>query len=167
MEEKTKTKAELIAEMKAAANSGNWKAVSKVSTEIGKMVAAEEKTEADKKTAVRDKMTEKVKAVIDKVLQPLIDAKELDDADGVWYVQDFGEALTSCRLVKTATRKAGTGGGAGRKFSNTTNELVAQYGDKMMGDSGKTFKEAYAEAGTDGNKRYAVRVKILAFAGLR
>lgn len=160
-----KTKKQLLADMQKAMESGDFKAVSKVSSAIAKIVADEEKTEKDAKLAAIVGLTEKVKAEFDAVVVKLNKDGILDAADGVWYSNDFGEKLTTCRLLKGAARKGGGGGGGGKKFSITTNELLAKHGDEQMGDSGQTFKEAY-EANTDGNSRYKVRMKLLKAEGL-
>lgn len=159
-----KTKDQLLAEMKVAMDSGDFKAVSKVSSQIAKVVAGEEKVEKDAKQAAVAKLTDVVKKAIDKAVKPFIDSGELDAADGIWYANDFGEKLTSCRLVKGAARKAG-GGGGGKKFNVTTTELLTKHGAELMGDTGKTFQEAYDED-TGGNARYKVRMKLLKADGL-
>jgi len=165
--EKVQTKAELLAEMKVATDAGDWKAVSKISAKIAKVVATEEKAEKDAKLAVIATTTEIFKKAMDKTVATLIkdvDPELLKVMDGVWYVNDFGEKLTTCRLVKGAVRKAG-GGGGGKKFSISTTELLSKHGSEMMGDSGKTFQEAY-DADTGGNSRYKVRMKLLKADGL-
>ena len=57
-------------------------------------------------------VTDKVLKAIKKAVQPIIDAGELDGADGIWYAQDFGEASATCKVIKSA-RKAGTGTATG------------------------------------------------------
>lgn len=167
IEVKTKTKKELLAEMKLAMDSGDFKAVSKVSTQIAKVVAGEEKAEKDKALSVLVGYTEEIKQAIDKVVQKFIDttdSKILAAMDGVWFSYDFAEALTTCRLIKSAARKSG-GGGGGKKFNVTTSDLLSRHGGEQMGDSGKTFQQAYDED-TGGNARYKVRMKLLKADGL-
>jgi len=167
VEETVKTKAELVEEMKVAAKAEDWKVISKISSSIAKMVKEEEKVEKDAKLEAIAGLTEKVKSIIDKTVQKLIDTGELDPADGIWYVQDFGEKLTSCRLLKTAPRKSG-GGGAGKKLNITTTALLEQFGESVIesGDlEGMTFKAAY-ESNTNGNFRYKLRLKMAKLAGL-
>jgi len=163
-EVKAKSKKQLLSEMKQAMDSGDFKAVSKVSSEIAKIVATEEKAEKDAKLAAIEGLTKDVKSRFDGLVADLNREGLLDGCDGVWYSNDFGEKLTTCRLLKGATRKAG-GGGGGKKFNITTNELLAKHGSEMMGDSGVTFQEAY-DANTDGNSRYKVRMKLLKAEGL-
>lgn len=164
--EEAKTKEQLLADMKKAMDAGDWKAVSKVSTAIAKTVAVEEKKELEVKQAAVGKLTDKVKAAFDAVAKRLIDSKELDAADGIWYANDFGEALTTCRLLKSQPKpKGGGGGGGGKKVDITTTDLLAKHGHLQMGDSGKTYQQAYDED-TDGNSRYKVRTKLLKVAGL-
>ncbi len=166
-DEQVKSQDELLAEMKVATDAGDWKAVSKISSAIAKMVAVGEKAEKDAKLEAIKGLTEKVKATIDKAVQKIVESGELDAAEGIWYVNDFGEKLTSCRLLKSAQRKGG-GGGVGKKLSITTTDLLKDYGDQVIegGDlAGMTFKAAY-EGNTDGNFRYKLRMKMAKLAGL-
>lgn len=167
-EEVVKTKDQLLAEMKTATDAMDWKAVSKVSSQIAKVVAAKEKEEKELRLAVLVEVEENIKTAIGKAVQRVIDALDtptLELMDGVWYSHDFGEKLTACRLTKGAARKAGGGGGGGKKFSITTKELLDNHGTKLMGDTGKTFQQAYDED-TGGNSRYKVRMKLLKLEGL-
>lgn len=161
------SKDELLAEMQVAMDSGDFKAVSKISSKIAKAVVAEEKAEKDARLAVIAGVTETVKAKLDGAVAKIVDGLEkeiLEAMDGVWYVNDFAESLTTCRLVKGAVRKGG-GGGGGKKFSITTKDLLERHGAEQMGDSGQTFQEAY-DSDTNGNARYKVRVKMLKAEGL-
>jgi len=167
-EDEVKTKEQLLAEMKAATDAGDWKAVSKVSSQIARLVAGEEKAEKDAKQAAVATITDEVKKVLDKTVTKLIETipqEQLEAMDGIWYSNDFAEKLTTCRLVKGAIRKTGTGGGGGKKFSITTKELLDKHGSELMGDTGKSFQQAYDED-TDGNARYKVRMKLLKAEGL-
>ena len=163
------SKDELLAEMKVAMDSGDFKAVSKISSKIAKTVVAEEKVAKDAQLAVIKGITETVKAKLDTVITKIVDGLDkdvLEAMDGVWYVNDFAEQLTTCRLVKGAARKGGGGGGGGgKKFSVSTKELLEAHGAEQMGDSGQTLQEAY-DADTNGNARYKVRIKLLKAHGL-
>lgn len=165
MTTEVRDKKTLMAEMKVALDKGDFKAVTKLSQEISKIQAATEKSEVDAKVKAAEVLTLDVKAVIDEAVAGLVKSGKLDNMDGVWYVQDFGEKLTTCRLVKSAPRKAGTGGGAAKKFDVATADLLAKHGSKVIDqESGKTFQQAYDED-TDGNSRYKVRVKLLKLEG--
>ena len=165
-EVEVKTKKQLLAEMKVAVDSGNFKAVSKISAEIAKLVATEEKAEREAKQAAAAELSIKVKAQIDAVVKKLIDSKALDVCDGVWYSYDFGEKLSTCRLLKSQPKAKGSGGGAGKKFAISTAELLAKHGDEIANsETGETFKQAY-EKDTSGNARYRVRMKLLKAEGL-
>lgn len=160
------TEADLMKQLDIAMKSGDFKAVAKVASAVDKLRKSQEQTEREAKEAVLATITEKVKSIIAKALKPIVDAGELDQADGIWYSNDFGEKLVTCRLVKTAPRKAGTGGGqggAGKKFSVTTNDLLAKFGTQEHKD-GISFNQAY-ESNTDGNFRYAIRQKLLKLGG--
>lgn len=163
--EEAKTKDQLLAEMKSAVDKGDWKGVAKISTAIAKTVAAEEKAELEAKQAAVGKLTDKVKAAFDAVAKKIVDSGELDAADGIWYANDFGEKLTTCRLLKSQPKAKGTGGGGGKKVDITTTALLEKHGHLQMGDSGKTYQQAFDED-TGGNARYKIRMKLLKVAGL-
>lgn len=160
MADEPKTAEQLMAELKAALDKGDLKKVGQLAKDMAKVQADTEKAEVEAKKAALSKVTDKVKKQLDKVVQGLIEAKELDAADGVWYSNDFGEQLTTCRLLKSQPKARASGGGAGKKFSITTTELLAKHGQEVMGDSGMTYQEAF-DSNTDGNWRYSIRTKLL------
>jgi hypothetical protein len=164
--EKPKTQKELMAELETALKEKDFKAVTKISSVIAKAEAEKEKSEKEAKQALLAELTVKVKSRFDVIAEELIASGELDLADGIWYSYDFGEKLSTCRLMKGQARARG-GGGGGKKFNITTAELLTQHGDKPMGDTGKTFQQVWEETpATDGNARYAIRVKLLKLAGM-
>lgn len=173
---------ELEAKMKDAAGKGDWKAVRQVARELEDLDKTEEKARKEQQIKVLADITLKVKQKIDGMLQKMIDNKELDFADGIWYSQDFGTTDTACRLMKSAPRKAGTGTGSGSYISRPekTSDLLAQVGDNVMFAedtqvtidkveqtmvAGTTFKQAY-EHSNNGGWRNRVRMAILKEAGL-
>lgn len=161
------SKDDLLAQMKEATDAGDWKAMSKISSKVAKIVATEDKAEKDVQLKILEDTTVHIKSTLDKVVNKIVDGLDkevLDAMSGVWYVNDFGEALTTCRLVKGAARKGG-GGGGGKKFSISTKELLDKHGAEQMGDSGMTFQEAY-DSDTGGNARYKVRMKLLKAEGV-
>jgi len=163
-EDKPKTEPELMAEMDAAVKSGDYKAVAKVAQALVKFQKEKEDAERQVIEKARTERTERVKAAIGKVLQPMVDKGELDEDDGIWYQWDFGEKLVACRLTKSAPRKSsGGGGGGGKKFSVSTNDLLAQFGDEEYKD-GMTFRQAH-DSNTDKNWRYAIREALLKKGG--
>lgn len=157
--EKAPTEAELKARLDKAYASKDWKEITKAAQAISKFEQDKEKIERDKFLKELEAKTAKVKAAIQKAIQPLIDAKELDKADGVWFTQDFGEKMVTCRLTKTAPRKGGGGGGGGKKFDVSTEYLLEKHGNEEYKD-GKTFRQAFDED-VDKNKRYSVRQALL------
>lgn len=158
------TEADLMAQLDTAMKSGNFKAVAKVASAVDKLRIAQEQAEQKAKEAVLAGITDKVKTIIAKALKPMVDAGELDQADGIWYSNDFGEKLVTCRLVKSAPRKAGGGGGGGgKRFAVSTNDLLAKFGEQEHKD-GISLAQAY-ESNTDGNFRYAIRQKLLKLGG--
>lgn len=167
VEEQPKTEAQLMEEMNVAVKSGDYKSVAKVAQELVKFQKAKEVAEHDAKVKALEVITVEVKAAIDKVLAKLVDAGKLDQADGIWYTNDFGEKLTTCRLMKITVKKstgATGGGGAGKKFAVTTTELMEKYGQEVYKDN-QTFAAAW-EANTDKNWRYAIREALLKKAGV-
>ena len=161
VEAKPPSEAELMAQMNAAVKSGDYKAVAKVAQELVKFQKSKEAAELEAKQAVLAKFTEQVKLAIEKAIKPFIDSRQLDLADGVWFAQDFGEKLTTCKLMKSQAKAARTGGtgGGGKKFSVSTSELLDKFGDAEYKE-GQTFKAAW-EANTDKNWRYAIREALL------
>jgi len=159
------SEAELMMQLDAALKSKDFKVVAKVSNEIAKFQKTKEQAEQAAKEAALAAVTDKVKKAIQAALKPLVDAKELDEADGVWFTQDFGERLVTCRLTKTAAKKASTGGGGvGKKFDVNTNDLLAKFGDRPYKESGMTIQAAW-ESNTDKNFRYAIRQTLLKLNG--
>jgi len=180
--EKIRTVELISAELEKAIKAKDYKLVSKLSSEIAKIEAAKEAAEKDAKVKALEAMTAKVKSAIDKVIQTFINSKELDKADGVWYVNDFGEKLTSCRLMKSQPKKRGEGKGSGSYVSRPekTADLLAQVGSHpMFADdtvvtidkaevtmkAGTTLKQAY-DYSNNGGWRNRVRMALLKEAGL-
>lgn len=166
--EKVDTIESLQVELKQAvtAKEVNWKLVSGISEKLDKMTKALANSKREATLKALEAVTAQVKAAIEKAVEPFMD--KLTEADGIWYSNDFGDALTGCRLMKSAAKKAsggGGGGGAGKSFDISTEQLLKNHGGKMMGESGQTYQEAHDES-TDGNKRYNVRKKLLKEEGL-
>jgi len=159
------TQEQLMAELQAALAAGDFKAVATVSRKIDSLAKQAEKAELDAKRQAVEAIAEKVKAKIIKAIQPMVDAGELDSADGIWFSYDFGEQAPTLRLLKSAAKAARTGGGGtGKKFDISTDELLAKFGGEEFKD-GQTFQQAY-ETSTDKNWRYAIRTKLLKKEGI-
>jgi len=158
-------KASLLNDLQAALTAGDFKKVASISKDIAQMQAKADKAEIDAKLAKLDSIRVKVLTVMEKAAKVLVDSKELDEADGIWFSWDFGEAKASVRLTKAAPKaKGSSGGGAGKKFDVSTDTLLASHGHEPNGESGLSLKASY-EATTDGNKRYQIRTKLLKLAG--
>jgi len=155
---------ELMAQLETALASKDFKAVAAASRKLDQAVKAKEKAELEAKRAILDEMAEKVKAVIAKAVKPLVDSGELDAADGIWYSYDFGEAAPVVRLMKTQPRAARAGGGTGKKFDISTDDMLSRHGGEDYKD-GMTFRVAY-DSSTDKNWRYAIRQKLLKIEGI-
>ena len=161
------TEASLMAEMQKAIASGDYKLVAKVASQLVTFQKSKEAAELAAKQQAAAAMTERVKATIQAALAPMVEAGELDSADGIWYTQDFGEKLITCRLLKAAPkaeRKAGTPGGTGKKFAMSTTDLMAKHGGEVYKD-GQTFQAAW-DSNSDKNFRYAIREALLKAEGL-
>lgn len=171
-------------ELATAATKKDWKLLSKLAAELHKLEVAQEEAEKAVKLDALTKIGEKIKLAIGKVIQPFVDRKELDAADGVWYSWDFGaEALNAhnIRLVKDAgkpTKASGTGSYISRP--EKTADLLAQVGSHIMFKeatkvtidkaektmaAGTTFLAAY-KASDNGGWRNRVRMALLKEAGL-
>jgi hypothetical protein len=164
------TEAELMASMDKAIKSGDYKAVAKVASEIAKVQKVQEATELKAKEAAMAGLQDKVKAAIEKAIKPMVDAKELDKADGIWYVYDFGEKATSCQLMKkTAKARATTsGGGGGKKFDLDTkpgSDIFNQYASQPYKETGMTLQQAW-DSNVDKNWRFGIRQFLLKKANI-
>jgi len=164
VEEQPKTEQELMAEMNSAVASGDYKAVAKVAQELVKAQKTKEAAELAAKAAVLDAKVNTVKDTIMKSLSKMVEAGDLDMADGVFFNWDFGDKEPSCRLTKAAVRKAGSGGGgAGKKFSISTPAMLETYGADDYKD-GMTYQQAW-NSNADKNWRYAIRESLLKKGG--
>jgi len=164
------TEAELMAQMDKAMKTGDFKAVAKIASEIAKVQKAKEQAEVEAKQKALAGLTDKVKAAIEKAVKPLVDAGELDQADGIWYTYDFGEKLIACRLMKSQPKaRASTGGGGGgKKFDVATtpgSDLFEKFKGEAYKDTGMTVQQAW-DADADKNKRYAIRQWLLKKGGV-
>ena len=160
------TEAELMAELEAAMKTKDFKVVAAVSRKLDSAVKAKEKAELDVKRSQAGAVEDEVKAAYIKAFKPLIDSGKLDAYDGVWISHDFGDQAPTVRIMKTAPKaaRAGTGGGGGKKFDVSTDDMLSRHGTKDYKD-GLTFSQAY-ESSTDKNWRYAIRQKLLKLEGI-
>lgn len=159
------TEAELMQELQNALTKGDFRAVATISRKIDQKTKAAEKAELDAKHVALAEVEGIVKKTIIDAVTPLYDSGQLDAADGVWLSWDFGEQAPTLRLTKTATRTAKAGGGTGKKFDISTDNMLAKHGTEMYKDSGMTIRQAY-DQNTDKNYRYAVRQKLLKLEGI-
>jgi hypothetical protein len=185
-EVKVKTVAELEQELMSAIDKKDYPAVRKLSAELDKATKGAEKAEQAAKEAALAALADKVKSIINKAVTKIVDSGEIDDADGIWFAWDFGEAAeatgATCKLFKKAAKTSTGTGGGGKKFSTSTDTLMEQFGDetipedkkpvlsyKVNGEvktaSGMSYKEAY-KLSTDGNFRYKIREHLLKLAGI-
>jgi hypothetical protein len=162
------SESELMAKLEAALKSKDFKEVAIISVLIAKAQRGKEAAELTAKQNALVAITDEVKRAISAALKPLVDAKKLDLADGVWFTQDFGENLVTCRLMKSqakAPRASGNGGGAGKKFSISTNDMLTKHANEMYKDTGQTLQEVF-DMSSDKNSRFGVRQALLKLEGL-
>lgn len=159
------TKEELMAQLQTALTAGDYKAVASVSRQIDQRERAAEKAELEAKRAELEAMQSGVAEAIMGAVEPMIVSGQLDKADGIWFSYDFGDQAPTVRLMKTATRAPRTGGGGtGKKFDISTEDMLNKHGDEQYKD-GMTFRQAY-DSNTDKNWRYAIRNKLLKLEGI-
>ena len=156
---------QLMAQMQDAISANDFKAVSQISRKIDTRNRAIEKSALDEKRAMAEQVGQSVVSAIMEVVQPLVDDGTLDNFDGIWFTNDFGEQQPTIRLVKTATKTRSSGnGGTGKKFDVSTEDMLSRHGDEVYKD-GATFNSAY-QSNTDKNWRYAIRTKLLKLEGI-
>lgn len=174
----------LQAKLAEASAKADWKAVTKLARELTEATNAKAKAEREALQAAIAGLTEKVKAIIDKAVAKMIEAGELDGADGVWYSKDFGDESSGCRLLKSAPKAKGeaTGGNGGSYVSRPekSSDLLKEHGatvlfaaetkrtiDKVEHTfpAGYTIQEAW-DYNTNGGWRNFVRQQLLKAAGL-
>ena len=160
------TEAELMAALETALKSKDFKAVAAASRKLDTAVKAKEKAELDAKRAELDSMIDEVKTVISNAIKKMVDSGKLDAADGIWYSYDFGEQAPVVRLMKSQpkARAPGSGGGGGKKFDVSTEDMLVRHGTEEFKD-GMNLQQAY-ESSTDKNWRFAIRKKLLRIEGI-
>ena len=160
------TREQLMDELQSALSSGDFKAVAAVSRKIDTMTKAAEKAELTAKQAALESVKAIVQTAYLEAITPFIDDGSLDAADGVWISHDFGEQAPTVRLTKTTARAPRTGGGGtGKKFDISTDDMLAEHRDEMYKNTGQTFKAAY-DSNTDKNWRYGIRNALLKLEGI-
>ena len=182
-----RTEATIQTELDIAYKAGKWADVGKLAKELAGFAAAKAVAELAKRQAALVATTLTVKGLIAEVVAflsagtpPSKDATgafvgklrkltglELEGADGVWYSRDFGTTLEDCRLLAStpeAKATGGGGGGSGKRFPDYKNvDMLAKHGDTpsdLPWAKDMSLKQAF-ESTTDGNKRFAVREKLL------
>lgn len=158
------TEEELKAELDKAYASGDFKQIAAVARKIDQAVKAKEKAELDAKRQALDAMKEKVATAISNAVKKIVDSGDLDAADGIWYSYDFGEQAPVVRLMKSAPRAQRSGGGGGKKFDVSTEDMLGRHGEEEYKD-GMNYRQAW-ESSTDKNWRYAIRQKLLKVEGI-
>lgn len=165
--EPEKTLDELVAELQEKATSGDVTGIVKLAQQVAKAQRAKETAEQDAKVKELEEITGTIKASLDKFVEKAVTDGKLDKADGVWYSYDFGDKLSTCRLMKAQAKRTsgGGGGGGGKKFDIGWKDLLEKHGGEPYKDSGQTCQQAW-DADPDKNKRFAVRSHMLKLEGL-
>lgn len=159
----------LVEQLKAAIDAGDFKAVGKLAKDIAQSQAAEEKAAREKRQKGLLELTGKVMKDMQKVVASHAEELSKAKADGVWFFDDNVSHESDCRLIKRKVRAGGTGGGGGQRYAVSTTDLLAAHGDAIVGGegpmSGMTFNDAWAST-TEKNARYQLRVKMIKLAGI-
>ena len=161
----------LVGQLKSAIDSGDFKAVGQLAKQIAGKQAADEKTATEKRQTVLVELTAKVMKAIAKTIAPFADEMAEKGADGVWYTLDNVAKETDCRLIKRKVRTGSTGGGGGggQRYAISTTDLLAKYGNELVGGegamAGMTYNDAWAST-TEKNPRYQLRVKLIKLANV-
>lgn len=148
---------ELTKQMDDAVKNQDWVLVTKLAKELTKTQKDIEDTKRKEREGALAKLTAKVKKQIDEVVNSLTD-DEVKDIDGIWYINDYGEALSTCRLIKT-TPKVRKPGATENHYPVTTEALLQRFGSQPY--KGMTFDIAHIAAAKDGNKRYTIRKALI------
>jgi len=173
--------------MSAASAAHDKETIKKLAREIVDAENALAKAKREALQAAIAGLTEKVKGTIDKAVARMIEAGELDGADGVWYSKDFGDESSGCRLLKSAPKVAGEKSGNGGSYVShpaKSDELRKSEGAKPFTSpdgtpvtkatigkvehtfpDGLTLEEAWKYS-NDGGWRNRVRQALLKSAGL-
>ncbi len=153
-----------------AYKAGDFAQMAVLSREMTKLTTGAEKAAKEAKVLALVEVAKRVKSIIDKAIKPMVDAKELDSADGVWYVMDFGEKESALRLTKTTVRKSTTGEGrtttatGAKTYDKSTDTLLAEFGSnffKVNGEDTTTTLQAQYDSSTDKNSRFGVRKQLI------
>ena len=160
----------LVAQLKVAIDSGDFKAVGQLAKQIAGLQAADEKAAAEVRQKGLLELTGKVMKAVNKTVAGFADELIKAKADGVWYVQDNITKETDCRLIKRKAKAAGAGGGGGgQRYAVSTTDMLTRHGDELVGGEGDmggmTFTDAWAST-TEKNARYQLRVKLLKLEGI-
>tara|TARA_Y100000310_G_scaffold345865_1_gene471872 strand:+ start:17933 stop:18529 length:597 start_codon:yes stop_codon:yes gene_type:complete len=164
------TKDSLVELLNAAFATNDWKLCAKISAQLARFDIDRAAEELETKQKALVVITAKIKEAIEMALAPLVEDEEFASAEGVWYSWDFGDKLTSIRVLKGSAKAPKTSSerqGGGKKFDATTDSLLAQFGDEEMPmKEGASFNTVYEDAKGYGNKRYEVRKALLKRAGI-
>lgn len=155
------TVGQLTAQLQEAMGRGDYKLIAKLAGDMAKAQKAAETAELEAKQKALADITIQVKSEIETLVRKLAEAGKLDVAEGVWFTWDFGEASTTCKLIKAAPRKSSPN--AGKRFDISTRELLEAHGAEQFKDE-MTYQEFY-DTNTDKNSRFAVRSALLKLAG--
>ena len=161
------TDEQLKASIAEAVTAGNYALVQKLAAELNKGAKSKAVAEHEAKLKALVETTLKVKSAIGKAIQKMVDNKELDKADGVWYAWDFGSTESECKLVKGAPKAPRASGGGTHSTSGlpSNEQVLTEHPEahtmqiEYRGTT-DTYDALFAQS-TDKNWRYGLRVKLL------
>jgi len=151
---------------------GDIAAIASATAQWQKAQRERERAQEEARRAKLAKTTATIKAAIDAVVQAAKDAGDLDDADGVWYVDEFG-GESSCRLVKRAavTRQPrstnGTSSGSYVSVDVSSKTLLDEVGSEVYVPAGTTRKIAGVEHTFDKDLTFAEAWELSSNGGWR
>ena len=185
----TKSKDELLELIGQAYSKKDMKLMAQLSKLYTKAEAVEEKSKKDALLAELIAVTQKVGTGLAEFIDSMVDSKELEGAEGVWFAYDFGAIREkginpSCKLIKSTRKAAGEGSSTGTSSYVANPAKSAELLEKVGGNvmfaeetlvtidkveqtipAGTTFKAAYDHS-TNGGWRNRVRMALLKEAGI-
>lgn len=167
----------------------DMKLMARLSKLHGKKEGEQEKANREKLLAALVETTGATLKAFTELANKLIESKQLDGAEGVWFAYDLGEVKQqgvnpSLRLVQKKARAEGTGNSGGQSSyiasPEKSSDLLAKVGSNVMFAedtlvtidkveqtiaAGTTFQQAY-DFSTNGGWRNRCRMALLKEAGV-
>lgn len=142
--------AKLMDELEAAKLAGNWKLLAAKAKQLAdwdaKLETLQHEAKQNKLADVRELFQIAIEAAV-QLVQAKLDDDVLVLMDGIWYSNDFANTEVNCHIIrKQASTRKQSSTGYGKKFAETTEQLLAKHGSELMDDSKLTYQQAYDAA---------------------